>query len=281
MLKQRLITGISLALFLVASMFYLPLVGTAIVFGLFAVGGAWEWARLSGYSNRLVRGGYAFTTLCAGIVVYRDIVEGDAAITLTILQVAALWWVYVVVVELAMYQDREKGFFAGNLMKLVAGLIIIVPGWSAGIYLHSLAPQMPAAFLYLIALVGLSDTGAYFAGRTFGRRKLAPRVSPGKTIEGLFGSMLVCAILAILSSAYGWEFSGKAVVVFVLISLIAAAFGVAGDLYESRIKRLSGFKDSGSLLPGHGGFMDRTDAYHAVAPTFVVMLLLFRDLFGL
>jgi phosphatidate cytidylyltransferase len=137
------------------------------------------------------------------------------------------------------------------------------------VWLHALDPML---VLYLILLVAAADTGAYFAGRQFGRSKLAPEISPGKTREGCFGALFVVIPVGLLGA---WLFGLAALdaLVFGLLSIVVALVSVAGDLQESVLKREAGAKDSGTLLPGHGGVLDRIDSLTAAAPVFLFGLL--------
>ncbi|MBP6597750.1 MAG: phosphatidate cytidylyltransferase, partial [Arenimonas sp.] len=144
-----------------------------------------------------------------------------------------------------------------------------VPAWCALGWLHSEQPLGPRWTLFALALVWAADSGAYFAGSRFGRRKLAPSISPGKTWEGVLGGLaasmlLAVAVLPMLGLAW------PALPALVLLTLVTAAISVAGDLFESLMKRQSGVKDSGALLPGHGGLMDRLDSLLAALPIFAV-----------
>ena len=143
--------------------------------------------------------------------------------------------------------------------------------WLALVVLHSRPDQGPHWVLYLLVLVWVADSGAFFAGRQFGRTRLAPKVSPGKTWEGVLGGLTACALFA-FGYAHYLELQGAVLTGFVLVSLVTVLFSVAGDLLESLLKRQRGVKDSGTLIPGHGGILDRIDSLFAAAPVFLLGL---------
>jgi phosphatidate cytidylyltransferase len=216
----------------------------------------------------------------AGVILYYDISSGDRELTDIILYLAIVWWLYVLVIELLVNQDKERGLLKSSYIKLLSGDLIILPGWASAVYMQSISIYLTAGLLFLVLLVGLSDTAAFFVGRSLGRHKLAPKISPGKTIEGLAGGLAAVALMTVLYGRLVWSWSWPDVAILVVISLLAASFGVVGDLAESRIKRLAGVKDSGSFLPGHGGFLDRTDAFFAAAPVLTVSLIQYGKAVG-
>jgi phosphatidate cytidylyltransferase len=280
MLKQRIITGLTLSAMMLLVLFYFPLYGVALFFGVFAVGAAWEWSHLSGFTSVPVRLIYTLFMTVAGVILYYDISSGDRELTDIILYLAIVWWLYVLVIELLVNQDKERGLLKSSYIKLFSGALIILPGWASAVYMQSISIYLTAGLLFLVLLVGLSDTAAFFVGRSLGRHKLAPKISPGKTIEGLAGGLAAVALMTVLYGRLVWSWSWPDVAILVVISLLAASFGVVGDLAESRIKRLAGVKDSGSFLPGHGGFLDRTDAFFAAAPVLTVSLIQYGKAVG-
>jgi phosphatidate cytidylyltransferase len=176
-----------------------------------------------------------------------------------LLYVAAVWWVAALIWIVAIPTAVNSATAA------VAGLFVLIPAWFALVKLHE---HGPSVLLFLLLLVVAADVGAYFSGRKFGRNKLAPKVSPGKTWEGVFGGLFGAALVA----AVGVSWFGVPAVPFVALSLIAVIASIVGDLTESLFKRHAGIKDSGSLLPGHGGVLDRVDSVTAAAPVFLIGL---------
>jgi phosphatidate cytidylyltransferase len=147
----------------------------------------------------------------------------------------------------------------------VAGLVVLVPAWLALSQLHA---HNPLFMLFLLLLVVAADVGAYFAGRRFGRHKLAPRVSPGKTWEGVGGGVVGATIVAIIGALW----LHMPFLLFIALCVVVVFASIVGDLTESLFKRHAGLKDSGNLLPGHGGVLDRVDSITAAAPVFLVGL---------
>ena len=260
MLRARVfsaVVGIGAVLLVV---FALDSRGFAVAAALVMVAGAWEWAALLGWRGT-ARVGY-LAWILAGI--------GGAGWLLTqgrglpLFVAAALWWVAALVL-LARWDPQRP---VGRWTLALAGFLGLVPAWAALVWLHLLGPMW---LLYLFGLVWVADSAAYFIGRSFGRRRLAPALSPGKTLEGLWGALAVVAAYAGLV-AWWLRFGAVDGVYFVLLGLLAAMVSVEGDLVESMLKRRSGAKDSGRLIPGHGGALDRIDSLLAAAPVFVLGL---------
>jgi phosphatidate cytidylyltransferase len=269
MLRQRIIT----ALAIIVPVFLLIVFAPTWLFGLFVLAvvglGAWEWAQLGGLRSAPERLGYIASALVLfGALLVLWLAVGWSAWHGVVLVLAVLWWLFVFV-GLAWYRQGLSASPGGRLLVQAAGYLTLVPSGLALVWLHALDPML---VLYLILLVAAADTGAYFAGRQFGRSKLAPEISPGKTREGLFGALFVVIPVGLLGA---WLFGLAALdaLVFGLLSIVVALVSVAGDLQESVLKREAGAKDSGTLLPGHGGVLDRIDSLTAAAPVFLFGLL--------
>jgi phosphatidate cytidylyltransferase len=269
MLKQRLLTALVLIVLVAAALFLLPTIGIAVMLGIFVLAAAWEWAALSGLSTRL-RGLYVIGTGLMGLALYSMPI-------LPILILSVSWWL-LALHELRRDTQIHLGMFSSVLGKAISGFFILLPAWRAAVYLHAADPRRPAILLFLFMLVGVADSTAYFVGRAFGKTKFAPSISPGKSMEGLAGAIAAVTILAWVAGVFAWGFSGLTLLIWLVIAVVAVLFSVIGDLVESKIKRLAGVKDSGGLLPGHGGVLDRIDGFTAAAPVFALGSLL---LFGL
>ena len=189
-----------------------------------------------------------------------------------------LFWVYLafeLVKGIAAGPGNESGIQPtpsnnpGNLASLIQGGFIFLFAWCALLWMR--LEQGAAMTIALLVVVWSADTFAYLAGRRFGKRKLAPSISPGKTIEGLAGGLAGAGLLAFLAAIYALDLSTAQTLMWLMASLVAALFSVVGDLFESRLKRRAGVKDSGGLLPGHGGVLDRIDGLLAAAPVFATV----------
>ncbi len=271
-LKQRIVTGVSLAVALVASVLYAPFTVIAFIFGAAILVAAWEWSRLAGYEESWARVAYAFVAGLIMLAVYKH--SGFPGIpqldmVQPILGLACLWW--SIALLWVMTYPGSAAFWKTRPMLGLIGLLVLVPAWLAVIYvLHKAEGRW--LLLYLFVVVAAADIGAYFAGKRFGRRKLALAVSPGKSWEGFWGGLAVCALLAIGTHYAGLaSLSLEATLAVVLITALAS---VLGDLVESMVKRESGVKDSGTILPGHGGLLDRIDGHTAAAPVFALGIIL-------
>ena len=187
-----------------------------------------------------------------------------------------LFWAYLafelIVKGMAAGPGNESGIQpvpSNNLISLIQGGFIFLFAWCALLWMR--LEQGAAMTIALLVVVWSADTFAYLAGRRFGKRKLAPSISPGKTIEGLAGGLVGAGLVALLAAIYALDLSPAQTLIWLLASLVAALFSVVGDLFESRLKRRAGVKDSGGLLPGHGGVLDRIDGLLAAAPVFATV----------
>jgi phosphatidate cytidylyltransferase len=268
MLGTRILTAVILVPLVLAALFMLtPLGWGAVSLGVIGVA-AIEWANLAGY-RKLVRALFVAGTLLIGAVVLVPLFFGGETAwadgtVLAICGVATLFWLLVAPPWLA-YRWKP----ASRLAMAIVGWVVLIGAWVA---LVALKVHSPWLVLAAMATVWIADTAAYFTGRAFGRNKLAPEVSPGKTWEGVYGALAGVAVYAValvpLAAAAGYSGSVTplAVGIWVAFTLALVALSVEGDLFESLLKRHAGVKDSGRLLPGHGGILDRIDALLAAMP---------------
>jgi phosphatidate cytidylyltransferase len=266
MLSYRVLTALALIPLVVAALFWLPTVGVAAVLGAFVGVGAWEWARLAGLAG-FARVHFVVVVLGCGALAVRAtmLVPGFA---LGVFAAAAAFWVWGLATLVR--GDAAGGVFAGRYRRLLSGVLVLVPTWLAAVYLHGVDPHGPRLLLYLLVLVWVADSFAYLAGHLYGRRKLAPAISPGKTVEGVLGGLAASLAYAWVAGVTVFDYGGGALALWVALAGAVALASVVGDLLESKLKRLAGVKDSGTLLPGHGGVLDRIDALTAAAPLFAL-----------
>jgi phosphatidate cytidylyltransferase len=275
MLKQRVITAVIMAGLFLAAIAYVPVPGLAFLFGILVALGAWEWSSLAGWHHRAARVIYVALVLCVLVVVYSWCQLGDQPLreqVQPLLGLACLWWSFALL-WVKGYPDSAV-LWRTVVMRSAMGMLVLVPGWLSAVYLLSFPPA-GLLMIVLVIVVASADIGAYFAGKRFGKHKLAVVVSPAKTWEGFWGGVAACALLAVLL----WYLLPESAAHIGLASVVAVTIttglaSVIGDLTVSMVKRESGVKDSGSLLPGHGGVLDRLDSLCAAAPAFALGLLL-------
>ena len=275
MLRQRVFTALLLVAAFLTGVYFLPLPVLAAVFALVVALGAWEWSLLAGLSNAVARVLYATLVCAATYALYRYAGYGAALRAeqvQPILGLGCLWWCFALLWVRSF--PASAGLWNSTAMRLLMGMLILLPAWFAAVYLLHLEKH-GAVMVVLVMITAAADIAAYFAGRRFGRHALAPRVSPGKTWEGFWGGVLAVALLSVL---VWWllppRFDHLSLMATVVVALAASLASVLGDLTVSMVKRQSGVKDSSSLLPGHGGLLDRIDSLCAAAPTFALGLLL-------
>jgi phosphatidate cytidylyltransferase len=246
----------------------LPLNLFALLLGVLLVAGAWEWGHLVPLASSALR--LLYCAAIAGLMWLLWQTGLDAAIR-WLLSLAVLWWLFALY-WLTHPQICAQAGAACTGFKLLAGILVIVPAWAALAVLQGSGPDGPVLTLGLLVMVWLADSGAYFAGRRWGRNKLAPVISPGKTREGAYGGLLASMVFAGVAGAI-YSHSLRWTLACLLASLAAMLFSIAGDLLESLMKRQSGNKDSGHIIPGHGGILDRLDSLLAAAPLFLAGFL--------
>ncbi len=273
MLKQRVITAMIMGLVFLLSLFLLPSLGFSVFITLVLLVGAWEWSNLAGYGTSYQRLSYCICTLLliALVAFYtRVIIEAgfNAEAVRHVLLIAGIWWA-VALLWIQSYPSSAL-LWGHRLVRAIMGWLVLVPAWLALSYLHHL-DHGALLILLVIVIVFVADTGAYFVGRRFGRRKLAFQVSPGKSWEGFWGGLLCCVLLAVVVAAY---VDFRQWLALLLVVVLTALASVVGDLLESMVKRHRDIKDSSHLLPGHGGVMDRLDSITAAAPVFVLGIML-------
>lgn len=272
MLKQRVITAIILLLLFLAALFLLPPLGWAAVVALVVMQGTSEWTRLAGMQGRQATLYWAMTLLLFVGMIWMSLnlpSKQQLVPQLLIYGLSVVFWVLVVPAWLMIGWKPRNPLVMG-----LVGWLLLLP---TGLAMLDLRAENPLWLLGVMGLVWMADVSAYFAGRKFGKNKLAPSISPGKTWEGVAGALLGVAVYVVLVLLG----SGDARYYGLIPHAIVAAWwwaglAIIGDLYESAIKRQAGVKDSGALLPGHGGLLDRIDALTSTLPLAALALILQR-----
>ncbi|HEX5694110.1 MAG TPA: phosphatidate cytidylyltransferase [Arenimonas sp.] len=265
--RQRISTALVLAPLPILGVLFLPTPWLAAMIAVVLLAGLWEWTHFAGVHERLPRAAFlAANALLMAALVWGG---GPSLFTLKLMSLLGVLWWALVCLWLARPAFGKDDTPANRSLKLLAGTLGVIPAWCALGWLHSQDPFGARWTLFALGIVWMADIGAYFAGSKWGRRKLAPTISPGKSWEGVYGGLVATALLAIPAvPLLGLAWSQLPALW--LVTLAVAGISVVGDLFESLMKRHSGVKDSGDLFPGHGGLMDRLDSILAALPVFVV-----------
>jgi len=272
MLKTRVITALVLMALLLPSIFLLPQAAWALLVAVFIGIAAWEWGALLKWSDngrRLL--GIVTASICAALSWFDPAAIGAAQTFAP----AALWVMVLYALSglfwcLLMPFWLQAQWALGGFSGLLVGAIVLLPTWLAMVQLRMLGPW---ALLGVFAIVWMADIAAYFSGRAFGKHKLAPTISPGKTREGAYGAF-VGVLLYGLAVRYGVGLEFPSLPLWVLTLLFVTGISIIGDLFESLLKRKAGIKDSSNVLPGHGGVLDRIDSLTSTLPVVALLLLL-------
>jgi phosphatidate cytidylyltransferase len=271
MLKTRVITALVLLAVLLPILFLLPPVYVGAFFLVAMLAAAWEWSHL--LAPQAPRAAWLYAVFCLAIILFLLGMQ-NLSWQFALLILAVVFWFFVAPFILAkgmnLSLDKLRPFY------VVLGLVLLPATWFALVFLREFGLVF---LLSTIALVWVADIGAYFVGKAFGKRKLAIHISPGKSVEGAIGGLVLCYIYALVcvvclpfeSTLFGaWAIRFGWVPMLLMVTVLAA-FSIFGDLFESQFKRLAGVKDSSQLLPGHGGVLDRVDA---LIPTMPIAALL-------
>ncbi|MDR6673744.1 phosphatidate cytidylyltransferase [Xanthomonas sp. 1678] len=273
MTRTRVIAALIMAPLAICAILLLPTQWLAALAALIFLVGLWEWLKLAEVDDTLPR-----TILLVLNLLLMVLLVWASAGSLVLFQLTTLvgvgWWC-VALLWLRFFQFGSDHATYARVFKLAAGTLAIVPAWSALGLIHASEPNGHRWLLTALVTVWAADSGAYFAGRQFGKHKLAPRISPNKTVEGLIGGLLAGLVCA---AGFGWlagvtlpQLPG-----LLIVAAVSVLASVVGDLFESLLKRHVGAKDSGNVIPGHGGVLDRVDGVLAALPIFA----LGKDIFG-
>ncbi len=276
MTRTRLLAAMVMAPVAIAAILLLPtdwmMALAAVVFLL----GLWEWFDLAEIEDTLARTVLlvAHLALMVALIWASWSSEGFSFVLLKLMTMIGVAWWLLALVWLGRSSFASDHDTHARVFKLAAGALSVIPAWCALAWIHAGEPNGHRWLLVALAVVWAADTGAYFSGRRFGGklfkgRKLAPRISPNKTIEGLVGGVLAAMVAGVLLALVAGATTAQLPAV-ALVSLLAGLFSVVGDLFESLLKRHAGVKDSGHLIPGHGGILDRLDGVLAALPAFAL-----------
>lgn len=264
MLKQRILTALVIAPIALVCVFLLPLGYFSLFVGAVLAVAAWEWGNFAGL-DMAYRYGYAvFISLMMAGVYFAPVMP--------VLLLSLVWWLIAFVFVVGYPSLTE--LWGKRAVILLIGVVVLLPGFVALRELKSL-PDSNYYICLLFFLIWGADIGAYFSGKAFGKRKLAPRVSPGKSWAGFFGGLATSMVIAVAMSQYFGSpvLNSLPGLIFLLAAAGIAMVSVLGDLTISMFKRRRDIKDSSNLLPGHGGFLDRIDSLLSAAPAFALYLL--------
>ncbi|MFC1602669.1 phosphatidate cytidylyltransferase [Pseudomonadota bacterium] len=269
MLAQRILTAALLIPLVVGGVLYLSTFWVALFFAAVVMLGALEWARLSDISTPSSKS--VFLLLMAVFLGVVAMMIPSFTFNCGLLAVATVGWL-IGAVLLIRIKAINKITSGPHPLRAIVGFFVLLPCWAALVFLHGQGEDGPVLVLFVLILIWVSDSGAYFAGRRWGRVKLAPVISPGKTKEGVYGALVGAVICGFVLDWMKPELGG--VLSTIPLCILTCLVSVEGDLFESLIKRQADVKDSGNLLPGHGGVLDRIDSVTAAAPVFVFGLML-------
>nr|VFJ48564.1 MAG: phosphatidate cytidylyltransferase [Candidatus Kentron sp. FW]VFJ49951.1 MAG: phosphatidate cytidylyltransferase [Candidatus Kentron sp. FW] len=271
-LKQRVITALLLIPLVVSGTLILPTSYFSLGLATVILVGAWEWAGLAGWTSKIGRATYSLMIATSLYVAFRlDVLVPHGWLLLLIF--ALVWWC----VALGWIVQFEQGIPISSLerpvVRIIVGWSILVPTWGALVAIHRHVETGPVFVILLMVIIWGADSGAYFFGKRFGKKRLSARTSPGKSWEGVAGGLLMVGLLSIAIGLYT-RLPPEQWIALILLSSTTAMLSILGDITESLFKRRIGAKDSGRLLPGHGGMLDRIDSLTAAAPFFALCLFL-------
>ncbi len=282
MLLQRIITALILVPLVVLAVFQLPLAYFSLLVGLITLLAAWEWTSLVGINSLLKRGLFLcalilpmlwlhfwtqFLELAAQVLDWPDVRDYSGALEWLVIAPVMFW-----ILTMILIRNTPEGVLKLEMKVLYKALI----GWLVLIAMWMFLTRLRAFYgaeltLYFLVLIWAADIAAYFAGKKFGKTKLSPEISPGKTVQGMYGALIAGAVWAMIFIGYQGYLNGfvwMRVADFVLLSVLTVLISIYGDLFFSVVKRQCGAKDTGSILPGHGGILDRIDSLIAATPFF-------------
>ncbi len=263
----RIATGLVLAPLVVLAVLYLPSPAFAGLVSVMMLAAFWEWTRLSGLPTRSLRG----VTMVALAAVFAALAWSPYRTLPMVALASCVFWLFALI-WLGNTGFGARDTWTHRVIKTLSGVILLCGAWAGAVFLRDGLPaDGPYWLIACLAVIFGGDTFAYFTGRAFGRRKLAPSISPGKTWAGLYGAVGGAVVVALVA---GWWLGlrGQSLGAWLVLAVVCLLLSIVGDLFESLMKRHRQVKDSGRLFPGHGGVMDRGDSLFAALPAFAVGL---------
>ena len=276
MTKTRLLAALIMAPIAILTVLFMSTPVLAAVSALLFLAALWEWLKLADVEDTLARTILLACNLALMVALVwgsRSAQGGSMALLQLVIVIGVVWWLFAML-WLKHYNFASDHNSHARVFKLAAGTLAVVPAWCALGVIHASQPNGHRWLLLALFLVWAADTGAYFSGRKFGGklfggRKLAPRISPNKTLEGLLGGVLLAVLVAMVAAPLAGATVAQLPAV-ALVAVVTVLFSVVGDLFESMLKRHVGAKDSGNMIPGHGGVLDRIDSVLAALPVFAL-----------
>ncbi len=276
MTRTRLLAALVMAPLAIAAVLLLSTPWMAALSAAAFLIGLWEWLRLAEIDDPIARGVLLVVNLLLMVALVwasRSTTGSSLILFQLMVMLGVIWWL-LAVIWLRHYDFASDHNTHARVFKLAAATLSIIPAWCALALIHASQPHGNRWLLVALMIVWAADSGAYFAGRKFGKTKLSPRISPNKTVEGLVGGVIAGMIVALAAAPLAGA-SVKQLPYVAIVAIWTILFSVVGDLYESLLKRHVGAKDSSHLIPGHGGVLDRIDSVLAALPVFALGKLLF------
>jgi phosphatidate cytidylyltransferase len=276
MTRTRLLAALVMAPLTIAAVLLLPTPWMAALSAAAFLIGLWEWLKLAEIDDPIARGVLLVVNLVLMVALVwasRSATGGSLILFQLMVMLGVIWWL-LACIWLKHYNFASDHNTHARVFKLAAATLSVIPAWCALALIHASQPHGNRWLLIALMIIWAADSGAYFAGRKFGKHKLSPRISPNKTIEGVIGGAIAGMAIALIAAPFAGA-TAKQLPAIAVVAIWTILFSVVGDLFESLLKRHVGAKDSGSLIPGHGGVLDRIDSVLAALPVFALGKLLF------
>ncbi len=271
MLKLRILTALVLLPVFVCAVIFLNPPAFALMMAVVILLGTWEWTAISGYDRKPVKFAYIFLMALLMSGAYQF---GFKLLIIPVNSCSVIFWLFALWLVISC---QRQGLKKLAVPKSLLGLVVLLPAWMSLLVLRETEPEGVKLVLFLLVLIWSADIAAYFCGRKWGKRKLCAEVSPGKSWEGVYGAIAAAIVLALAAGSY-YGLANSELILFAGICVFTVLASILGDLFESLMKRLANMKDSGNLLPGHGGVLDRIDSLTAALPVFISLLWLWRKI---